>query len=384
MVGYDISDRQFTVDCRSSSDPDWSPAWKDLLPKLSARCRTHPKLFYKSEFSKELDKTELPVSLRQTSGASIAAAAKQDSMSPFTQAVLCVRTPDELNSVVTDCLQTCRDSGTENDWNLIEIYEYTMGLPASYYGEGSYSKWVRVGIALKSVSNNAFFIWVAFSAQSSTFDWNIDALYSKWQTISNRENGLSVRSIMYWCRADAPEKYRDIRFKCADYMLDRVMGGYEDIDEESKAIDRKGTTDCDLAQVLHNLYRDTYKCVSITNNIWYKYEEPRWVKIDAGVNLRKAISTELRALYMKKANHFMHLRENLSADEDPRKQKKITKFCDKLLSVCSRLGSTNDKKNIMTHISSRSWTPIRIYCALTMESSISRRNNFDAEHQKTI
>jgi len=349
-VGYDTLDRQFTVNCCSATDPDWAPVWKDLVPKLSARCRTHPKLFYKSDFSKELDKTELPMSLRQTgpgTGASYTST-RQEQMSPFTAAVLCVRTQSELDNVVSDSLQSCRDSGKESDWNLIEIYEYTMGLPESYYGEGSYSKWVRVGIALKSVSNDAFFVWAAFSAQSTNFDWNMDSLYSKWQTFNNRENGLSVRSIMYWCRADAPEKYREIRLKCADFMLDRVMGGYEDVDEESKAIDRKGTTDCDLAQVLHNLYRDTYKCVSITNNIWYKYEEPRWVKIDAGVNLRKAISTELRALYMKKATQFMYLKENLSADEDPRKQKKITKFCDKLLSVCSRLGSTNDKKNIMT------------------------------------
>jgi len=44
----------------------------------------------------------------------------------------------------------------------------------------------------------------------------------------------------------------------------------------------------------------------------------------------------------------MMLRDSLSEDEDPRKIKKITKYCDKLISVGSRLGSTNDKKNIMT------------------------------------
>ncbi len=359
MVGYDEMDRQPTVNCRSATDPDWRPVWRDLLPLLSARCRTHPKLFYRSDFAKELDRVQLPPSLVAGGGIRLGDGALPTPavMCPFTAAVLHVRTADELENTVTECLHQCRDSGKEADWNLVEIFEYTMGLPEAYYGAGSYDKWIRVGLALKSVSADAFFVWVAFSAQSDTFDWNIRALYEKWESFASRENGLSVRSIMYWCRADAPEKYREIRFRCADMVLDRVMGSYEDIDEDAKTIDRKGTTDCDLAQVLHNLFRDMYKCVSITNNIWYKYQEPRWIQIDAGVNLRKSISGELRALYMKKANQFMHLRENLTADDDPRKQKKITKYCDKLLSVCSRLGSTNDKKNIMTEAKELFWDP---------------------------
>jgi P4 family phage/plasmid primase-like protien len=347
-VGYDPDDRQPTIDCRSkATSPDWSPKWEALLPQLSARCRSHPKFFYKSEFVKELDRVVVPRRISEAASTSAAAAQPQNTI-PRQEVVLSAQNQQDLDAIIANFVEANEASGK---WELTELLWYTMALPESYYGTGSYAKWIRVGMALKNSDPSSFLIWVAFSAQYSGFNFSdISTMLDKWSSfdLNRAELGITKRSIMYWCKSDAPKEYRAVQLKCADSAASRAMGGYEEIDEKAKTIDRKGTTDYDIASVLYSINRDDYKCVSITNNIWYKYEEPRWKKIDAGVDLRRVISGALRMLYVKKASQMMELRDSLSSDDDdPRKKEKITKYCDKLLSVCARLGSTNDKKNIM-------------------------------------
>jgi hypothetical protein len=59
-----------------------------------------------------------------------------------------------------------------DEYNLREAYELAMILPVDYYGEGSYLKWMKVGWALSNISKKLFIAWVAFSAKSSTFQFD--------------------------------------------------------------------------------------------------------------------------------------------------------------------------------------------------------------------
>ena len=339
-VGYDETDRQPTIDCISNDSPEWKTNWKDLLPKMSARCKTHPQFIYHGEFLKEAEKYTNASKASKSATRPIS-----DEDLQHNHSVLCVRNQKELDEFVADYLEKQKTA----NWKIVEAYWYVMALPPAYYEQGSYTKWCKVGMALKNTDASSFIIWVAFSAKSASFDWSdIRGLLDKWNTFDLRgETGITHRSIAYWCKDDAPKEYRSIKIRCAEAEIDRIMGGYEDVDEEAK-VDRRGTTDCDLAQVLFVLKGNEYKCVSITNNIWFKYEEPRWKKIDAGVDLRRVISTEMRAIYSKKAREYSNMRDELPEDEDPRKVKKITKYFEKMQAVSSRLGQTSDKKNIMT------------------------------------
>jgi P4 family phage/plasmid primase-like protien len=335
-VGYDTSDGEFTIDCQPVAN-----ITPQLIKDMSARCNTHPRFFYKSDFIKELD--GIP------------------DASPRKQLQLRATSPNSNNMNLQYLKITCEEqmylalsdfhnSLKESEHDLRELFEYVMALPKEYYETGSYSKWVRVGMALYNTDERLFIYWLVFSSQASTFSYSdVGSLFEKWSSnfTAYNKGGLSSRSIVYWCRSDALAKYKEIRRNSTDYKLEQTLGSYEDVDEDAK-IDRKGTTDYDIATILHHMFGDVYKCVSITNNIWYKYEEPRWIKIDAGTTLRKAISNELRQLYAAKANKYLEIRNNLSAENnDAYKIKKIQKFTEKLLSVCARLGSTNDKKNIM-------------------------------------
>jgi len=337
-VGYDETDRQPTIDCISKDSPEWETNWTELLPKLSARTRTHPQFIYRSDFARVIENMPLTKPKPGVSTRPISDADLQQNAS-----LLRIRNQDELDEPLAEYLEKNKTS----NWRIVEAYWYIMELPSFYYEQGSYEKWVKVAMALKNTDGTSFILWLAFSAKSSTFDWDVSRLLDKWNSFDSRTDGITIRSIPYWCKDDAPKGYRAVKIRCAEAEMDRIMGGYEEIDEDAK-VDRRGTTDYDLAQVLFTLKGYEYKCVSITNNVWFKYDEPRWKRIDAGVDLRKVISTELRALYSKKAREYSDMRDNLPEDEDPRKVKKITKYFEKMQAVASRLGQTSDKKNIMT------------------------------------
>jgi phage/plasmid-associated DNA primase len=72
------------------------------------------------------------------------------------------------------------------------------------------------------------------------------------------------------------------------------------------------------------------------------------VKIDSGVYLRRHISGELRSIYSKKASYYLDLRSRLREGEDAHRIKQMTAHIDKIMRIFTRLGNSNDKKNIMT------------------------------------
>jgi phage/plasmid-associated DNA primase len=98
-------------------------------------------------------------------------------------------------------------------------------------------------------------------------------------------------------------------------------------------------------------YLQSVNCgyVSIKNNIWFKFHNHRWIEIDSGTTLRKAISTELRDIYHSKMAAIEALfstmnEQEQNSDASKALKKKLVKMCD----ISMRLVSTNDKKNIMT------------------------------------
>lgn len=346
-VTYDPTDGQPSYETRSCEDKDWSPNWSILINELSARCSTHPIFTYRKQTIRELDKIEgnrPKQSISEKTNSNIRINGRMENIR-FTNAVLQLQSRDELNSLLQELIE---ENTQQNRLDLNEVIWLTMELPEERYNP--YNEWVRVGMALKHTSPDFFVVWMAFSAKSDSFSFSdIDSHKQKWDSFQWREEGgVSAKTLAYWCKADVPKKYYAVKTRCAEAVLDRAIGGYEEIDPEAKAIDRKGTTDVDLARVLYSLFGDDYVCVDIKSNKWYQFIEPRWLQIDAGVGLRLAISEKLRALYTKKLMEYFTLRESLSEDEDPRKQKKLQKFCEKLAKVCERLGSTSDINNIMT------------------------------------
>lgn len=339
ITGYDTADNQFISDVRDVSS---SPlAMDEYIHHLSARNTTHPEFFYTTGFLNALSSiSDAPLN-RRVRNPQIA-----NRGSAFD--ILHIRNASDLEVATTTFLEGL----SESDYELRETWEYTMVLPSNYYENGSYSKWIRVGWALRNIDDRLVILWLAFSAKASRFDYtevpNMQDMWLKFdmQSPNDMQRGLTKRSIMHWAREDARADFTRIRESSTDLAIERSLGSYELL-EEGK-VDKRGCSDNDIGKILLQLYKSEYICSSHTANTWYKYEEPRWRRIDSGVYLRKHISNELRSIYAKKASYYLDLRSRLSEGQDAHKIKQVSAHTDKIMGIYHRLGNTNDKKNIMS------------------------------------
>ena len=246
-----------------------------------------------------------------------------------------------LDEMISDLI----DDVGQSDYKLKETHQFTMCLPSSYYGPGSYNKWIRVGWALANTDSRLFLTWLKFSAQDGCrntlrgargkFDWTqVGELYDMWLKFdSNNPEGMTARSIMYWAKNDSPEEYQKVRRETVDFYVDQTVsaGG--------------PATEWDLASVLHQLFKDKFVCVSISRNQWYECGEHKWHDIDSGNTLRLFISKAMHTEYLtriKDATTRMQTMEQTDSSYDA-----LRKRTSRLADIAMSLKKTQWKNNIM-------------------------------------
>ena len=240
-----------------------------------------------------------------------------------------IQNQEELDEYIEDFITNLNTT----DYIIKEAYAYTMILPEEFWGLNSFNKWIRVGWALKNTDNRLFVIWLKFSSQSKEFDYGqIPELFEKWNnTVSNKE-GVTLRSIMYWCKTTNEKEYIEIRNKTINYYI------YYSIDHN---------TEFDLAMVLYQMYKDSFICVSIKDAIWYEFINNRWQPVDNGYSLRSKISVEMYNIY----HNLTKMKENECLVKEPTKgdtsftegKEQIIKFTK----TSTLLKKTPSKNNIM-------------------------------------
>ncbi len=338
-VSYDITDGEFQVPAVQLNDFDIV----ENIALLSARNPDLPKFFYTSAFLKIKGANSSGPTPRIPSVSSSRPLMRgRDSAN--NAYVLSIKNKDDLENALGDFLDSIKTS----EYVLRESYDYTMVLPESYYGPGSFAKWIRVGWALRNISDTLLIVWIAFSAKSEGFNYSIDIpdLFERWQKFDlENPNGLTKWSIMHWAKQDAPAGYNAVRTTSIDYYIDQTI---KSMSLESMSNDRnsRGCGDFDIANVLYQLHKDEYVCVSVKSSIWYQLHTHQWVENDSGTTLRKSISTTLRDLYWNRAIAMSNMASTLGAEDD--KAKRMQAQANKILEICDRLAKTNDKKNIMT------------------------------------
>ena len=324
--------------------------------QLSVRYREHPGLFMTNTFIAEYNEK------RAANGGGGSGGARSHSAGILRPGsgvgggglvapvdVLNIRTKEQLDAAVAAFLESISVS----EYDLHDAYTYTMALPKSYYGAGSFTKWIRVGWALRNISPRLFVVWVAFSAQADNFSYTgiRTDLWDRWQGFDAKPpgEGVTKRSIMYWLKQDDPSKYKEIHKGSVEYVLDCTL---ENAAAMSSGTDRRprGSGDYDIALVLHRLFGDEYKCVSIKGTIWYHFKQHRWEEVDSGTTLRMAISEELRDIYSEKMSKLLRQRIALKSQETAEngdKLKMVQLKLDTVTDIIQRLSRTKEKQNIM-------------------------------------
>jgi len=219
----------------------------------------------------------------------------------------------------------------QNEYEIHETHLYTQALTDKYFQPGSHLLNRKVAFALKNTDERLFLSWVMLRSKASDFDYStISNLHKEWKNFrkSNTKNEcITKRSIMYWVKKDNPDEYEKIKKQTVDYYINKSI--------ETNA-------EFDIAQILKQLYKDEYVCVSYDKKgIWYHFQNHRWV-IDKGLSLRNKISTELHAILEKKTSCIED-----QINSNPDNKEKLQKILKILTEIRIKLKRTNDKNNIM-------------------------------------
>lgn len=318
--------------------------------KLSARYKDYPGFPLKAGIYEEFEAAKLTLSKNNTIKVTNAKAGggpptkykinikNKNIVKPIYSEIKDEATLDNMIEVLFENIGT-------NTYRLKETHQYVMSLPAAYYGPGSYNKWIRVGMALHNTHIDLFLSWLKLSCQDNCrdslkgvngkFDWKlVPVLYDMWIKLTNdNTNMLTYRSIMYWSKNDARDKYDLIRKETVDFFISQTL-------QTTKA------TDFDLASVLYAMFKDNYVCHSIKNKDWFEYKNHRWHKNDQGSSLRLAISKDMYHIYYEKTNELTEQITAFSEPNDP-KCENLRKLVNKITDIMMMLKQTQSKQNIM-------------------------------------
>ena len=241
-------------------------------------------------------------------------------------------------------IQTFLDNLSHNDYEVKETHQFTMILPENYYNEGSFNKWIRVGWALKNTHEKLFLTWIKFSSQSSSFDFrDVENYYNMWKSFDYKNSdGLTNRSIMFWAKTDNLNGYKNIRKETISYYIEQTL---------ESIINKDKVGEFDLANVLYQMCKDQFVCVSVKNNQWYEYKnlKNKWYEIDSGNTLRLKISKEMHDQYMKKAQDLIDVIAKMeqSGNDTDTIVSNLKVRSAKLGDICILLKTTSWKNNIM-------------------------------------
>jgi P4 family phage/plasmid primase-like protien len=171
-------------------------------------------------------------------------------------------------------------------------------------------------------------------SKASDFDYDsIPALYGEWKKHFNKnssKDSVTKRSIMYWAKQYNFEGYEKVKKNSINFHIEESINS---------------GTEYDLAQVLKEMFKDKYVCVSYNNKgIWYTFKEHRWV-LDKGMSLREKISKDMYDLYSNKSDDMSNEYHQYDASDD--RQDFIRKKVKSLSDIKFKLKKTNDKNNIM-------------------------------------
>jgi P4 family phage/plasmid primase-like protien len=219
-----------------------------------------------------------------------------------------------------------------NEYEIRETHEYTQVLPEMYYEPGSHLLNRQVAFALKRTDERLFLSWVQLRSKASDFSYDtIPELYNQWKKYFNTtKTGVTRRSIMYWAKQYNFEGYQKVKNSSIDFYIEESLNTQ---------------TEYDLAQVLKQMYKDKYVCVSYDKKgIWYVFKNHRWV-VDKGMSLREAISKQMYELYSNKGDCLQNEHTHYDATDE---RAIFIKGRLKLIGeIKIKLKKTTDKNNIM-------------------------------------
>jgi P4 family phage/plasmid primase-like protien len=211
---------------------------------------------------------------------------------------------------------------SENKEDTIRKAIYLVSLLSDDRND-SFDSWIRIGWALHNIDFSLLNIWIEFSKKSKKFKEG--ECESKWYAM--REEGLTIRSLMYWAEEDNYQKYHEFIKLEFNEILNKSLDGSTYF----------------VAKALYTKYMEKFICASIKANLWYEFRNNRWYPIHDGYTLKKEISESFVNEYLQLVSKYSLKAIKLSGVEKDEIQQKAVKT----QSIVKKLMDISFKEKIM-------------------------------------
>lgn len=187
-----------------------------------------------------------------------------------------------------------------------------------------YDDWTRLGWCLHNIDHRLLSAWVEFSRASVKF---VPGECERMWTFM-REGGLGIGTLRMWARQDNPEQYGEMVQQDRATLVVRSMS----------------ESHYDVALVVHQMFSGQFVCVSVRQNLWYRFVDHRWRVCDSGTVLRAKFSTDVSQEYMRQAATWSVQGAN---SDDEQRQQHCAETAKKLNGIALKLKQTAFKDNVM-------------------------------------
>lgn len=145
------------------------------------------------------------------------------------------------------------------------------------------NEWMVVGWALYNIGegcDKALELWMEFSSRSpDNYDESV-CIY-EWDKMIKKD--LTLGTLHYYASIDNPEEYNKYKAERIEHYRQEAINGSHN----------------GIAQMLYAEHSNEFICASFTGKIWYQYKDHHWEEIEAGIFLRKKISSEIVDRFVK-------------------------------------------------------------------------------------
>jgi P4 family phage/plasmid primase-like protien len=198
--------------------------------------------------------------------------------------------------------------------------------------------WRRVGMALKAIDVSLFNDFVTFSKKDmAKYREGKVTCEDVWKIADEYLEYYSIETLRHWARLDNSEAYYDVIRRLNDDVFGKA--------ESSKHVD--------IAQVVHELYKDRFVCVDIVKKKWYEFQDHRWIAVQSAYTLEELISDEVRKMITKFCLEKLTASAKDGFDHDAEYKK-----YHKLMRMIDNLGDVKFRENVVRACANKFYDPL--------------------------
>jgi len=197
-----------------------------------------------------------------------------------------------------------------------------------------YQEWIRVGWALQNIWHGLLPDFILFSKKSSKFENG--GCEKVWSYAKEKGYGYAYPSLVKWAKADNPELYLEVSKELLSDLIKKASTNTHD----------------DFANLIYEMYKTIYVCVDITKNIWYEFQNHRWVNVPEAYTLSERISNEICEKILNGVKQTM-----LKSDEDNFDNDDVNKFAARVKITYAKLKDINNKGSIIKACRNKFYNP---------------------------